>query len=99
MIKTPSYPSIIAFSPPFSLVDTFAIPTRAGISKVWAIIEVWLVLPPKSVAKPTTASLSIFAVSDGVSSLEMIMLPLSRLDKSFGLIPFNLYITWKPISW
>ena len=52
MITIPCSPSRITMSPILTRWLTSERPTTAGISRVWARIAVWLVLPPRSVANP-----------------------------------------------
>ncbi|OPZ27002.1 MAG: hypothetical protein BWZ01_01843 [Deltaproteobacteria bacterium ADurb.BinA179] len=67
-MTTPDMPSRITLSPGLMSVDAFSSPTTAGISREWAMIEVWDVMPPTSVAKPRTFSLFSIAVSAGERS-------------------------------
>ena len=68
MIRRPEFPSTITISPPVTSEINFPKPTTAGISKAPAKIEVWLVLPPASVANACTNLVFNFAVSLGERS-------------------------------
>ena len=69
MITSPLIASKITKSPDFNVFRISFTPTIAGISKERAMIALWLVRPPISVAKPFANSLFKEPVSDGVKSL------------------------------
>ena len=87
MATSPVVPSTTQVSPFLMSEQAFSSESTAGISRARAMMAECDVRPPTSVTTPTTFSLSMVAVIDGVRSCTTTMESLGRTERSTSSLP------------